>query len=157
MALCVLFSVDSDDPDTPAVPATDLVGDEGGVTTASLSASTIYLSNMLGQYVALADYTADIDAIAAADVPLPVELMGAVLTWVFAQGRWSECLLGRFHTARRSRVAQASGGARANGVRANRGEEMRPKRRRSSPDPERDPAQAPAIRRPARGPRRASS
>ena len=42
------------------------------------------------------------------------------------------------------------------GVRGNRDEKVRQERRRCSPDPDRDPVQAPAIRRPARGPRRGS-
>ena len=73
MVLCVLFSVDSDDPDTLSAAATDLVGDESG----GLVPGTVYISNLLGQYIALADYSAegDVDAIAVSVDPVPVQLM----------------------------------------------------------------------------------
>ncbi len=48
--------------------------DESG----GLVSGTVYISNLLGTTVALADYSAtgDIDAIAASVDPVPVELMG---------------------------------------------------------------------------------
>lgn len=66
VALCVLFSVDSNDTDTASV-------DESG----GLVPGTVYISNLLGLTAALADYSAtgDIDAIAASVDPVPVELM----------------------------------------------------------------------------------
>jgi hypothetical protein len=64
--LCVLFSVDADDPDTAGT-------DESG----GLLPTVVYISNLLGTRVALADYgtSGDIDAIATSETAVPVELM----------------------------------------------------------------------------------
>ncbi len=67
--LCVLFSVDGDDADTTNF--NDLYGDESG----GLNPNTVYISNMLGNYIEMATYNDDIDAITVPE-PCTLTLLG---------------------------------------------------------------------------------
>ena len=65
--LVLLFSVDDNDADNDGPGPTDIHGDESG----GLNPNTIYMSNMIGQYAALATYDDDIDALT---VPEPATM-----------------------------------------------------------------------------------